>query len=140
MLARHGDISFTWNHDTFEVNVQGGFNQESLAYHIPRLQAEVCNRQVNTWKRLEVWDQEVLGTPEAVAAGKLIYDWYTDHGCIATAVVICNSLQRQLIKDIFKSSAAVFTDIEQARQWLKQTDLHSANTQTDELQKMVSFI
>ncbi|OUS68658.1 hypothetical protein B5G52_18845 [Pseudoalteromonas sp. A601] len=45
----------------------------------------------------------MLGTPKAVTAGKLIYDWYIKHGCTATIIVICNSLQKQLIKDILKA-------------------------------------
>ncbi len=117
-MNRHGEISFTWNHDIFIAKVEGPFNAESIEYYTPLIQASISNRAVDKWKRLELWDNEALGCPKTLALAKAMYDWYQANGCILTAVVISNYLQSYIIKDVFRSNAEIFLDKEKAIEWL----------------------
>jgi len=118
-MNTHGHVSFSWEEATFIVYVEEAFNEEGVAYYIPLIQEAILNRKSREWKRLEIWNNEVLGSPETLAAAKLLYDWYEDNGCYLTAVVTCNSLQTEIVKNIFKSKAEVFTEISKARKWIE---------------------
>lgn len=117
-MNSHGHVSFSWEKELFIVYVEGAFNEEGVAHYIPLIQEAILNRKTTEWKRLEIWNNEALGSPDTLAAAKLIYDWYDENGCYVTAVVTCNNLQTEIIKNIFRSKAEVFTDICKAREWL----------------------
>lgn len=118
-MNRHGHMNISWKKDILIGEVQGPFNEVGLKYWFSELQSVVENRACKTWKRLEVWDEEVLGSPETLEIGHSLYDWYEENGCIATAVVVSNSIQEQIITGIFKSKAKIFRDKEDALNWLE---------------------
>jgi hypothetical protein len=117
-MNTHGHVSFSWDEDLFIVYVKGAFNEEGVAHYVPLIQEAILNRDNTKWRRLEIWDDEALGSPDTLEAAKLIYDWYDINGCFLSAFVICNNLQTEVINNIFKLNAEVFTDISKAKQWL----------------------
>ncbi|GAA0820834.1 hypothetical protein GCM10009111_26920 [Colwellia asteriadis] len=117
-MNTHGHISFLWEDDLFIASVEGAFNEEAIAYYTPLLQEAILTRKHAHWHRLEIWNSEVLGSPETIAAAKLIYDWYENNGCKRIAVVACNSLQAHVIENIFNSKAKLFSNVAKARAWL----------------------
>lgn len=117
-MKNHGHVSFSWEDELFVVHVEGAFNEEGVAHYVPLIQEAILNRDKVHWKRLEIWDDEALGSPDTLAAAKLIYDWYDDNGCFKTAIVIRNRLQANIVTNIFKSNAEIFTDIDSAKEWL----------------------
>ncbi|KGJ91005.1 hypothetical protein [Colwellia psychrerythraea] len=119
-MNKHGEISFSWVNDVFTLEVKRAFNEEALEYYIPLIQKSVSNRSVQDWKRLEVWDDEVLGSPTTAALTKLLWEWYDKNGCVLTGIVVSNSVQAQGIQNILKSKAKVFINIGKAQSWLER--------------------
>ena len=120
-MNHHGNINMSWDDDIFTLKIKGAFNEVSLQYYGPLLMESVLNREVKLWKRLEIWDDEVLGSPTTIAVGKNIYEWYNNNGCVLTAFVICNALQEKIINDHFQSSAKIFFHIDEAKAWLNSS-------------------
>lgn len=118
-MNRHGRTEVVWEDDIFIVHVGEAFNEEGLAYMFSRLKDLIKSKGFTSWRRLEIWDEEVLGSPETIQIGKAIYAWYEENGCSHTAVVVTNGLQEQIIKSMFNSSAKVFRNKEQAKEWLE---------------------
>lgn len=118
-MNRHGRTEVAWEDNIFIVHVEEAFNEEGLTFMFSRLKELIKSKGFTSWRRLEIWDEEVLGSPETIKIGKAIYSWYEEHGCTNTAVVVSNSIQEQIIKDMFKSSAKIFRDKEKALEWLK---------------------
>lgn len=119
-MNSHGNISFSWEEDIFALIVEGAFNEEGIEVSIPLLQESVLNSGYNKWKRLEIWDSEVLASPETIKRIRSIWNWFRANGCTKTAVVISNSIQAHLIEKYSDSSIQqVFLDKEKALEWLR---------------------
>jgi hypothetical protein len=117
-MNNHGNITFSWKDDLFTLRVEGAFNEEGIEYSVPLLQESVLNSTMKKWKRLEIWDLEVLGSPETIQRVKLIWDWFNVNGCVLTAVVVSNSIQAQVIEKHLDSSTKIFSDVKKALEWL----------------------
>ena len=117
-MNHHGKVSFSWKGDIFIADVQGPFNEEAVEHYIPLLKEAILKKKLSTWKRLEVWNDEMLASPAVITMAKEIYDWYDENGCIKTAIVLCNSLQIHMVKDMLNSNAEVFTESQKAQEWL----------------------
>jgi hypothetical protein len=65
-MKNHGHVSFSWDEDLFIVNVEGAFNKEGVTHYVPLIQEAIFNRATTKWKRLEIWDDEALGSPETL--------------------------------------------------------------------------
>jgi hypothetical protein len=120
-MNSHGNISFSWEEYIFVLIVEGAFNEEGIEVSLPLLQESVLNSTYNKWKRLEMWDSEVLASPETIKRIKFIWSWFRANGCTKTAVVISNSIQAQVIEKYSDSSTQVFLDKEKALEWLRNT-------------------
>tara|TARA_B100001063_G_C16649854_1_gene495348 strand:- start:378 stop:743 length:366 start_codon:yes stop_codon:yes gene_type:complete len=118
-MNRHGRTEVAWEDDIFVVHVAEAFNEDGLAFMFSRLKELIKSKDFTFWRRLEIWDEEVLGSPETIQIGKAIYAWYEENGCTHTAVVVRNGVQEQIIRSIFKSGAKVFRNEEEAKEWLK---------------------
>jgi len=120
-MNKHGNMNLSWIKDLFIIEVEGPFNEDGIKFWFSELQKSVKNRGAKDWRRLEIWNEEASGSPESIDTGKLIYDWYEENGCVLTPVVVSNSLQEHIIKNMFVSSAKIFRDKETAQQWLGET-------------------
>lgn len=117
-MNQHGKITYSWEGNIFILDIQGPFNEEAVDYYIPILKNSAIKSEFDVWRRLEIWNSEVLASPEVLKLAKNIYDWYENNGCSKTAIVVCNSVQVHMIKDMLKTRAEVFSDVNTAREWL----------------------
>ena len=53
--------------------------------------------------------------------GESIYDWYEEHGCTMTVIVVSNNLQ-ELILGRMKNDVKAFRDKEEAIKWLSNNE------------------
>jgi hypothetical protein len=120
-MNSHGNISFSWEEDIFVLIVKGPFNEEGIEVSVPLLQKSVLNSSYNKWKRLEMWDSEVLASPETIKRCQLIWSWFNANGCTKTAVVISNNIQAQVLEKYSDSSTQTFLDKKKALEWLRST-------------------
>ena len=123
-MNSHGEISFSWKEDIFALIVEGAFNEEGIEVSVPLLKESVLNRTSNKWKRLETWDAEVLGSPETIKKCQLIWDWFNVNGCIKTAFVISTNIQIQVLEKYSDSNTQIFSDMETALEWFRNTKQH----------------
>ena len=118
-MHRHGNMKLSWYKQILIGEIEGAFNEESLEYWFPKVKHLIHNRKTDSWYRLEIWDDEVLGSPETIEYAKAMYEWYEENGCVATAVVVCNRIQEQIITAMLQSQAKLFRDKEEAIEWLE---------------------
>ena len=109
-MNSHGKISFSWKENIFVLIVEGPFNEEGIERIVPLLKESVLNRTSKKWKRLEIWDAEVLGSPETIKRCQLIWDWFNVNGCLLTAIVISNNIQIQVLEKYSDSSTIIFSE------------------------------
>ncbi|WP_354624101.1 hypothetical protein [Psychromonas sp. MME2] len=119
-MNKHGDICFSWEGELLTLIVKGPFNEEGFDYYISLIRKSVLNRSINHWKRLEIWDDEVMASPNVVDKCRVIHDWYEKNGCILSAVVVSNNMQALLLKKSVKTNAEIFTKIEDSKEWFKR--------------------
>lgn len=117
-MNKHGYLHFSWDKNVLIINVEDPFNEEGFQYHTALIRNAVVNRIPRQWKRLEVWGDEVLGSPAVVKMCSLQYDWYEDNGCYLSAVVVSNSIQAMVLESYVKSTAKIFYDTDEALHWL----------------------
>lgn len=118
MMNAHGEVFLEWDEDLLIVHARGPFNEIGAESSILAIQSSIRNENRKLWCRLEVWDQETLGSPAVVALIKDAAVWYKENGCFASAVVISNSIQNQLIQKVTNEQTKTFYDKSEAIQWL----------------------
>jgi len=117
-MDRHGRITFTWEDNLFISKVEGPFNELGLTYYSSEIKQSVISKGFKQWRRIEVWDEESIASPETLDIGKELYDWCKSNGCVLEAIVISNHIQKHIVKDIFKSKIEIFHSITEAKTWL----------------------
>jgi len=117
-MNRHGNVTFIWENDLFISTVEGPFNELGLAYHSSEIKKSVISKGFKQWRRIEVWDDESIASPDTLVIGKELYEWCKNHGCILEAVVLSNNIQEHIVKGIFKSNIEVFYSLTEAKQWM----------------------
>jgi len=119
-MKKHGKTTFFWEKDLFIVELQGPFNEEGQEYSTTHLKHSVLNQKLKHWRRLEVLCDETMGSPAVLSMVKELYSWYEENGCYVLAVVIKNSLQKDVLERVFKSNIVkIFLDRPQAIEWLE---------------------
>lgn len=133
-LNKHGHIAFAWEKALLTLDVEGPFNEEGLNHYNFLIRQAILNRNKihHHWQRLEIWDDEVMGSPGVITKCREMHDWYEKVGCILAAIVVSNNMQAQLLKTTVKSNAEIFSNVAEARKWL---DSHQS---ADESIKSVS--
>lgn len=119
-MNAHGDITLFWDGDLLVVKTFGPFNELGLKINISKIRESILNKGLKSWRKMEIWDEETLGTPDVVATGPAVAKWYKDNGCIASAIIVCNSLQEHLVDKITTNNTKSFRDKETALNWLNQ--------------------
>ena len=116
----HGEISFVWNGDLIEITSTGPFNETGLNHCISTVKNSILNKNIKSWRRMEIWDDETLGSPECITLSKEKAKWFIAHGCYATAIVVSNSVQRALLEKAATSKIRFFDDAATAKKWLDE--------------------
>jgi hypothetical protein len=73
-MNRHGNIISSWEDEIFILEVKEAFNEDGVEYWFTELKKEVQAKGLSSWKRLAIWDGEVLGSPKSIEIAKDIYD------------------------------------------------------------------
>ncbi|XQW84499.1 hypothetical protein ACOYR1_15365 [Thalassotalea piscium] len=116
----HGAASTEWNDDLLIVTLQGPFNELGAEISIALIRNAVINQHKKVWCKLEFWDDETLGSPCVMGLVEKASKWYVDNGCFASAVVVSNSLQQQIISKLSNGRTATFYQQADAINWLNE--------------------
>ncbi len=119
-MDSHGKVSIEWIGDLFISSTNGPFNEAGVKDSIVIIKTSILNKNLKSWRRLEIWDEETLTSPEVFPLMKATTQWYKIHGCYASAVVIKNNLQRYMVENLIKSGTPIFTEIDIAIAWLDE--------------------
>ena len=119
-MVIHGDVSFLWNGDLIEITSTGPFNEFGLSHSISEIKSAILNKKIKSWRRMEIWDDETLGSPECVMLSIEKAKWFIAHGCYASAIVVSNSLQKALIEKVATGNVHFFDEVATARKWLDE--------------------
>lgn len=119
-MISHGEVTFSWDDDLLEIGAKGPFNESGLKICITSIQKSILNKSIKSWRRIEVWDDETLGSPVVVSLAKEASHWYKNQGCFAVAIVISNDLQSYILEHMIKSGSAIFHDVATAKSWLNE--------------------
>lgn len=119
----HGNVECFWQNNSLKVNVLGPFNEQGVLNSIHKIKLFVNENKGTScsWNRLEIWNEEVLASPEVISQAKDIYDWYEKNGCKSAAIVVCNPIQQHVIENMLGIKALVFYELKQAIEWLDNT-------------------
>lgn len=114
----HGTVSFVWDDDLIIISAKGPFNEEGLQESIAKIQSAILVKGIGLWRRMEIFDDETLGSPSCIKLSKAADQWFFEHGCYATAIVVSNRVQRALLEQANARNLGIFDDIESAKEWL----------------------
>ncbi|WP_019027770.1 hypothetical protein [Colwellia piezophila] len=117
-MNAHGDISLMWEGDLLKIKVFGPFNEIGLKDILSRIQESILNKNLKSWRKMEFWDEDTLGSPDVVSSAKAVAKWYKDNGCYASAIIVCNNIQHQIIDSVTSNNTKSFRDQEAAMNWL----------------------
>jgi hypothetical protein len=119
-MESHGKVLLRWQGNLLVALPKGPFNEEGGLKAINKLQQTVINKNAEYWLRLELWQDDALGSPEVMADAMKSFQWGTDRGCRAIAVVVANSLQRQILEKAQPENTKIFDNRKKALLWLEQ--------------------
>ena len=119
-MDAHGEIYLQWQDDLLTVNAKGPFNELGMQKTVATIRESILNKNLVSWRKIEIWDNETLGSPVVMSLAKKASQWYKDNGCIASAVVVSNCIQSQLIKDISNNTSMTFENEAAAVNWLNE--------------------
>lgn len=118
-MNKHGEFEFFWQGDLLTIKKTGPFNDEGILACSEQAKAIVKERNLPSWRRLEILDDNTLASIPAFEDIRNLYLWYNDHGCRATAIVVSNSVQIEAIKKYIKPNATIFYKRSDATDWIK---------------------
>ena len=72
-MKKHGDITLEWDGNVLISCPKGPFNPEGTIDTIQRYQQCVLDANLSCWFRLEIWDDETMGSPQAMEKVKDAY-------------------------------------------------------------------
>jgi hypothetical protein len=121
-MQSHGEIILNWQGNVLIINPQGPFNEEGAVKAINTVKNSIHIKNRTSWSRLEVWGEDTLGSPTVMNSVKEFYLWCTAHGCKATAVVIKNDFQRNIIETYCSGNVGIFNNKDEATAWLTKNN------------------
>lgn len=113
----------------FIVETNGAFNEEGVKVAVQAYQKRVLSNSYQNWCSLELWDDEALGSPEALAMIKQLWRWSLENGCKTIAVVVKNSLQMNVMEKNKPEQVNIFRHQVDALAWLRKWKLKLLKTQ-----------
>lgn len=117
----HGQVHYSWSSNVLHLETEGPFNKEGADVALKHMIETVQSKELSTWKRIDITDVNALGNPDVLRVIAKSYFWAFEHGCIAMAVVYCNSLQKVLCEDFLQThpyNIRLFDTTNAANQWL----------------------
>jgi len=117
-MNRHGKVLLFWNKDILTVQAKGPFNEEGALAEINKIKVFILQKNAIKWYKLRIWDEESLGSSEAINMAKNYHKWCLENGCVKTAYVVCNSIQKSISEKIYSGTAKIFQSEYDAKKWL----------------------
>ncbi len=118
MYEGHGEVSILWEEDLLIIEAHGPFNEIGVRNSLSKIQKSIENRNLKSWRKLDFWDEDALGSPVVTSLTKAAGHWYMTNGCYASAIVICNRMQEHIFKNTNQAGPQFFYDKETAMKWL----------------------
>ena len=78
----------------------------------------LTKKNIHTWHKLSICDKETLGSISTIEILEKINIWCLANGCQKMATVICNNLQKFIIKTQISGQIKLFTCELEAKKWL----------------------
>jgi hypothetical protein len=119
-MNAHGKVSLTWVDDLLTISAEGPFNELGMQNSISKIQKSILDRGMKSWRKIEIWDGETLGSPDVVESARVVSQWYKKNGCCASAIVINNCIQQALIDSLNTGGTMAFYEITAAKKWLDE--------------------
>ena len=117
-MKKHGTVDFYWLDNLLVIKTYGPFNEEGVDHAISEVKESVQNQEAKAWLRLEILDDETLGSPTVLARVKELHQWCEYNGCDNSAIVVSNNLQVYMVENMIESQINVFRDLDKAKTWL----------------------
>ena len=86
------------------MSVHGPFNQQGVEQAFAEIKASVRKVEPQDWYRLEVLDQQTLGSPTVMKVIGASYLWCIEQGCQFIAVVCANRIQQTILREFIRTS------------------------------------
>jgi len=119
-MESHGELDLEWRDNLLVLNLMGPFNEEGAIDAFNHLKQSVISKKTNEWMRLEVWNEGTLGSPEVMEGIRQLFSWCVENGCIATAVVVSNRVQKMIAEKELPEDVEVFNDVSDAMEWINK--------------------
>lgn len=97
-MKPHGRVKLAWDNNVLRVEVIGPFNMEGVNQCFKQIQASVLAHKTEHWTRLDILDQETLGSPDVMKVIGATYKWCTAQGCLGIASVCSTFLQTEILE------------------------------------------
>ncbi|MFT6900323.1 MAG: hypothetical protein ACJAXS_000485 [Colwellia sp.] len=122
-MQSHGSISKKWKANVLIINSEGPFNDEGIIQVIDEIKKSVISKKLRNWLRIEIWDDNTLGSPSVMKCAEDYNVWCSKNGCKATAIVVSNSVQKNLIERTSLGNIKIFNSTNKATDWIKECAL-----------------
>jgi len=117
-MNRHGQFLFSWEKNILIIHARGPFNVEGVLAETNKIKKFILKKNVTKWGKLGIWDDEAIGSPEAIEIVENYHQWCIENGCVKTAYVVCNSIQQSISEKVYDSKANIFKSEDDAKKWL----------------------
>jgi hypothetical protein len=117
-MNKHGELLLLWEGSNLIIEAKGPFNEEGALAGIVAMKKSVAIKNLATWQRLGVWDEEALGSPSTLKMAKDTHKWCFENGCERAASIVTSSIQQSVAEKIFGSESKIFRLESDARKWL----------------------
>ncbi len=119
-MQGHGKTLFNWDNNILYVEAFGPFNEEGIVDAADSYQNAIIDRTSDLFSIIEIWDAECLGSPQTISEVGKHWSILSRNGCISLAIVVANGVQKSIVKSRLPEIGKVFSDKEDAIQWLQQ--------------------
>ena len=119
-LKPHGDVKLNWHSNLLMVEVSGPFNMEGANSSFKKIQVSVRANKPEIWARIDILDQETLGSPEVMKVFGATYKWCFEHSCSSVGFVCATFLQAEMLEKALIATGmnlAGFSTLSDAETW-----------------------
>jgi len=117
-MKAHGSLKLTWKQNTLYAEAFGPFNEEGVKDAAKQYLYELENSPSSKFSVIEIWDEDSLTSPEAMANVGRLWEALANFGCVSFALVTCNRLQESVAKPYLPPIGKIFNDLQGAEHWV----------------------
>ncbi|WP_100643568.1 hypothetical protein [Alteromonas facilis] len=117
-MQSHGHADFLWRGDVLYLHAFGPFNYEGVNEVYQEYMKQIGSRDGRPYRVIEVWDDETLASPEAMKKIAMMWQHLQQNGCLSLAIVVANTMQKNLCEEMLPVMGAIFMSLEDAENWL----------------------